>query len=291
MKIVECVANFSEGRNEATVTAIAQEIAAVEGARLLHRTMDPDHHRSVLTFAGSPEGVAEAAFRAVRKAAELIDIGPHRGVHPRVGSADVVPFVPMEETTLEECARLARDTGKRIWEELRIPVYLYEAAAQHADRQRLENVRREVRTNPDAIPDFGDRATHPTAGAAVVGARKVLVAYNIDLRSKDVAVAQKIARAVRASSGGLAHVKALGLYLETRGVAQISMNLTDLDVTPVHVVYERVRREAASFGVEVSGSEIIGLIPRRALERAAEYFLKIQNYTPDVVLEQRLERH
>jgi len=202
VKVIECVPNFSEGRNEATVIAIAQEIGAVAGVKVLHRTMDTDHHRSVITFAGTPDGVAEAAFRAIKKAAALIDLREHEGVHPRVGSADVVPFVPIEGVTLEECARIAAETGKRIWEELGIPVYLYEAAARIPDRKRLENVRREVR-NPDAIPDFGDRSRHPSAGVTVVGARNVLVAYNINLKTADVEVARNIARTVRASSGGL----------------------------------------------------------------------------------------
>lgn len=291
MKIVECVANFSEGRNEATVTAIVQEIGAIGGISLLHRTMDPDHNRCVITFAGRPDDVAEAAFRAVRIAAALIDLTQHEGVHPRVGAADVVPFVPIEDVTLEDCAHLARETGRRIWDELRIPVYLYEAAAKSAGRTRLENVRREIRVNPLAVPDYGDRPTHPTAGATVIGARKLLVAYNINLNTEDVGVARNIATSIRASSGGLPHVKALGLHLRTRGLAQVSMNLTDIDITPVHVVYEAVRREAESYGIEIQSSEIIGLIPRRALEQAAQYFLKIENYAPSAVLEQRLEKH
>lgn len=291
MKIVECVANFSEGRNEATVTAIVQEIGAIGGISLLHRTMDPDHNRCVITFAGRPDDVAEAAFRAVRIAAALIDLTQHEGVHPRVGAADVVPFVPIEDVTLEDCAHLARETGRRIWDELRIPVYLYEAAAKSAGRTRLENVRREIRVNPLAVPDYGDRPTHPTAGATVIGARKLLVAYNINLSTEDVGVARNIATSIRASSGGLPHVKALGLHLRTRGLAQVSMNLTDIDITPVHVVYEAVRREAESYGIEIQSSEIIGLIPRRALEQAAQYFLKIENYAPGAVLEQRLEKH
>lgn len=295
-RIVECVANFSEGRDPRLVEAIAEAVLGEPGIALLHKTLDPDHNRSVLTFAGAPEAVLAAAVRSVGAAVERIDLTRHSGVHPRIGAADVVPFVPVENVTLEDCVALAHEAGRRIWETCRVPVYFYEAAALRADRVRLEQVRRgqfEVLrelapADPARRPDIGGPALHPTAGAVAVGARKVLIAFNVNLATEDLEVARAIARKIRASSGGFPHVKALGLPLASRGLVQVSMNLTDYEQTPVHVVYEAIRREAAHLGVDIAGSEIIGLIPRAALERAAESALRIENLQPSTVLETRI---
>jgi glutamate formiminotransferase len=295
-RIVECVANFSEGRCERTVDAIAGSISAVPGVALLHRTMDADHHRSVLTFAGSPAAVVEAAVRAAGKAAELIDLNRHSGVHPRVGAADVIPFVPVEGVTLEDCVAMAGEAAQQIWDRWQVPVYLYEAAARRSDRAPLENVRRggfeklreEVRTNPDRRPDIGGPELHSTAGAAIVGARRFLIAWNVNLATADVTIAKQIARKIRASSGGFAHVKALGLSLSSRGLSQVSINLTDFETTPLHTVYDTIRGLAEAAGVQIAGSEIIGLIPRRAIEGSAAHYLKCENFRPDIVIEHRI---
>ena len=295
-KIVECVPNFSEGRDQAKVDAIAGAMLAVSGVALLDRELDADHNRSVITIAGAPEAVAEAAFRGVSKAVELIDLTVHKGVHPRIGAADVVPFVPVEGMTLEDCVRLAGQVGERIWTELKVPVYLYEAAARRPENANLEYIRRgqfealseEVKTNPDRQPDFGEAALHPTAGATVVGARKFLIAYNINLGTPDVEIAKRIAKAIRYSSGGFRFVKAMGVPLASRNLAQVSMNLTDFEQTPIHRVFEAVRLEAERCGVAVVGSEIVGLVPKKALEMAAEHYLRFENFTPGLVLENRL---
>lgn len=295
-KLVECVPNFSEGRDASRVEEIAAAIASVPGVVLLDREMDADHNRSVLTFAGPPEAVLEAAFRSVERAVALIDLNRHQGVHPRIGAADVVPFVPIEGITMEDCVRLAERLAEAVWQRLGVPVYFYEAAARRPDRVHLENIRRgqfeglreEVLTNPDRAPDVGEPRLHPTAGAVVIGARKFLVAYNINLGTADVEVAKKIARAIRFSSGGFRYVKAMGVLLPSRNLAQVSMNLTDFEQTPVHRVFEAVRTEAARYGVDIVGSEIVGLIPRRALEMAADFYLRCENFSSDLVLENRL---
>jgi glutamate formiminotransferase len=290
------VPNFSEGRDAARVEDLAAAIASVPGVVILDREMDADHNRSVLTFAGPPEAVLEAAFRGVERAVALIDLNRHHGVHPRIGAADVVPFVPIEGVTLEDCVRLAERLGEAVWQRLRVPVYFYEAAARRPERVNLENIRRgqfeglreEVQTNPDRAPDLGEPRLHPTAGATVIGARKFLIAYNINLGTADVEIAKKIARAVRFSSGGFRYVKAMGVPLASRNLAQVSMNLTDFEQTPVHRVFEAVRTEAARYGVNIVGSEIVGLIPRKAVEMAAEFYLRCENFASDVVLENRL---
>ncbi len=295
-RLVECVPNFSEGRDAARVEDIAAAIASVPGVVILDREMDADHNRSVLTFAGPPDAVLEAAFRGVERAVALIDLNRHEGVHPRIGAADVVPFVPIEGVTLEDCVRLAERLGEAVWQRLRVPVYFYEAAARRPERMNLENIRRgqfeglrdEVQTNPDRAPDLGEPRLHPTAGATVIGARKFLIAYNINLGAADVEIARKIARAIRFSSGGFRYVKAMGVPLASRNLAQVSMNLTDFEQTPVHRVFEAVRTEAARYGVDIVGSEIVGLIPRKAVEMAAEFYLRCENFSSDVVLENRL---
>jgi glutamate formiminotransferase len=295
--IVECVPNFSEGRDARKVDTIAAAVVSVQGVRLLDITLDPDHNRSVITFAGPPDAVGEAAIRAVARAAESIDLNQQAGVHPRIGAADVVPFVPVRDVTLQACAGLATIVGEQIWRRLGIPVYLYEAAARRADRVNLENIRRggfeklreAVRTDPQRRPDFGDAELHPTAGATVVGARKFLIAFNINLRTPDVGIAREIARKIRASSGGLPCLKAMGVRLESRNLAQVTMNLTDFERTPVSQVFAAVRDEAAARGVSIAASEIIGLIPRKALEGAEEWAPTVEGFRPEMILENRLE--
>src|SRR4051794_14302272 len=295
-QLVECVPNFSEGRDTAKIDAIVQSILAVPDVALLDREQDADHNRSVLTFVGPPAAVADAAIRAVEKAVALIDLTQHQGAHPRIGAADVVPFIPVEGVTIEECVRLAERVANEIWTRLKVPVYLYEAAAKRPDRANLENIRRgqfealvqEMGKVEARAPDCGDPICHPTAGATVVGARKFLIAYNVNLGTPDVSIAKKIAKTIRYSSGGFRFVKSMGLMLESRNIAQVSINLTDFEQTPMHVVFETVRREAERWGVPVVGSEIVGLIPRKAIELSAEYFLRYENFRPELVLENRI---
>ena len=291
--LVECVPNFSEGREKSKVDTIV-EAMKLDGVYLLDREMDADHNRCVITLVGEREAVQEAAIRGVGKAAELIDLNQHQGAHPRLGAADVIPFIPIEGLGLEDCVAMARHAGAEIWKRYQIPVYLYEAAATSPERQNLENIRRgqfegirdEIATNPARRPDFGELRVHPTAGACVVGARKFLIAYNIFLSTADVEVAKKVAKAVRFSSGGLRFVKAAGFLV--RGQAQVSMNLTDFEQTPMHRVFEMVRTEAARYGVVPVSSEIVGLLPKKALEQAAEGYLQIENFNSSLILENRL---
>jgi glutamate formiminotransferase len=291
--LVECVPNFSEGRDPAKVDAIV-EAMRIPGVYLLDREMDSDHNRCVITLVGDREAIQEAAIRGVGKAAELIDLTHHQGAHPRMGAADVIPFIPIDGVTLDDCVAIARHVGVEIARRFEIPVYLYEAAATTPERQNLENVRRgqfegirdEIATNPARKPDFGEARVHPTAGATVVGARKPLIAYNIFLNTPDVAIAKKIAKTVRFSSGGLRYVKGAGFLV--RGMAQVSMNLTDFEQTPIHRVFEFVKREAARYGLTPVSSEIVGLIPKLALEQAAEWFLQVENFDSSLILENRL---
>ena len=291
--LVECVPNFSEGRDKAKVDAIV-EAMKMDGVYLLDREMDHDHNRCVITLVGEREALQEAAIRGVGKAAELVDLNVHHGAHPRMGAADVVPFIPIEGVTIADCVAMARHVGAEIWKRFQIPVYLYEAAATTPERQNLENIRRgqfegiraEIATNPARKPDFGEARVHPTAGATVVGARKFLIAYNIFLNTPDVEIAKKVAKAVRFSSGGLRYVKGAGFPV--RGLAQVSMNLTDFEQTPIHRVFEFVKREAARYGVMPVSSEIVGLIPKKALEQAAEWFLQMENFDSSLILENRL---
>ena len=287
--MVECVPNFSEGCDAAKVARIAAAIQSAPGVAVLDQTLDADHNRSVITFAGAPEAIAEGALRGIASAVAEIDLNRHQGVHPRVGAADVVPFVPIAGITLAECAIIAARAGEQVWRRLGVPVFLYGAAATRPDRVALENVRREVRTQRDRYPDFGEGDLHPTAGATVVGARNILIAFNVNLETADVAIARAIARKVRFSSGGLPHVKALGVFLRSRGISQVSMNLTDFEQTPVHLAFQAVREEATRLGVKVRSSEIVGLIPRKALEMAAGCDLRIENFRPELVLEDRLK--
>jgi glutamate formiminotransferase/formiminotetrahydrofolate cyclodeaminase len=291
--LVECVPNFSEGRDKAKVDAIVDAMK-MPGVYLLDREMDTDHNRCVITLVGDRDAIQEAVIRGVGKASELIDLTKHQGAHPRMGAADVVPFIPIEGVTIEDCVAMAKHVGAEIWKRFQIPVYLYEAAAATPERQGLENIRRgqfegirdEIATNPARRPDIGEPRIHPTAGATVVGARKALIAYNVFLNTTDVDIAKKVAKAVRYSSGGLRFVKGAGFLV--RGLAQVSMNLTDFEQTPVHRVFEYVKREAARYGVIPVSSEIVGLIPKKALEQAAEWFLQVEHFDSSLILENRL---
>jgi glutamate formiminotransferase/formiminotetrahydrofolate cyclodeaminase len=291
--LVECVPNFSEGCDRAKLDAIVAAMK-VDGVYLLDREMDADHNRSVITLVGERDAIQEAVIRGVGKAAELIDLNVHKGAHPRMGATDVVPFIPIDGVTIEDCVAMARSVGEEIWKRYQIPVYLYEAAAATPERQNLENIRRgqfegiraEIATSAARKPDFGEAKLHPTAGATVVGARKFLIAYNVFLNTPDVDIAKKIAKAVRFSNGGMRFLKGAGFLV--RGMAQVSMNLTDFEQTPVHRVFEMVKREAARYGLVPVSSEIVGLIPKKALEQAAEWFLQVENFDSSLILENRL---
>jgi glutamate formiminotransferase/formiminotetrahydrofolate cyclodeaminase len=295
-RLIECVPNFSEGRNAATVEAIVGVMSGVPGVYVLGREMDADHNRCVVTLAGEPEAVAEATLLGTGKALELIDLTKHSGAHPRVGATDVLPFIPIDGMTIEDCVALARRVGNEIWKRYRIPVFFYEAAATRPERANLENVRRgqfeglreELKHNHDRQPDVGEPKLHPTAGVTVVGARKFLVAYNVNLNTSDIGVANKIAKAIRFSSGGLRYVKSMGVELKARNLAQVSINLTDFEQTPMHRVYEMVKREAARYGAMPVGSEIVGLVPKKAIEMAADFFLQLENFSPAQVFENKL---
>jgi glutamate formiminotransferase/formiminotetrahydrofolate cyclodeaminase len=296
-RLVECVPNFSEGRKVETVERLAQEIESVEGAVVLDWHIDADHNRSVITFVADAEAVVEAALRACRLASELIDLRQHTGQHPRVGALDVLPFVPVRNVTIAECVGLAHEAGERIARELNIPVYFYERAAKRPERVNLEDVRRggfEVLREEIAKvelqrgPDVGPSVVHQSAGAVVVGARPFLIAYNVNLQTDDLAIARKIARAVRGRDGGLRYLKALGFELPTRGIVQVSMNLIDYEKTSLHHAFAAVKREAERYGVRVAGSEIVGLVPQSAIDRASEYFLQIENFAPGLILENRI---
>ncbi len=295
-RLIECVPNFSEGREPKKVEAIIAAMSAVAGVYILDREMDADHNRCVVTLAGEPGAVGEAALLGAGKAMELIDLTKHSGAHPRVGATDVLPFIPIEGMTIEDCVALARRVGHEIWKRYRIPVFFYEAAATRPDRTNLENIRRgqfeglqeEMKKNHDRQPDVGEPKVHPTAGVTVVGARKFLVAYNVNLNTADIGIANKIAKAIRFSSGGLRYVKSMGVQLKARNLAQVSINLTDFEQTPMHRVYEMVKREAARYGAMPVGSEIVGLIPKKAIEMAADFFLQLENFSPAQVFENKL---
>jgi glutamate formiminotransferase / formiminotetrahydrofolate cyclodeaminase len=295
-QLVECVPNFSEGRDQGTVLALIDAVTSTADVTLLDHSMDTDHHRSVLTFCGPPDAIVEAAYRAVRLATELIDLRTHVGVHPRIGATDVVPFIPIRGTTMEDCVQLAKRLGKRVGHELEIPVFLYERAAGHADHAPLESVRRggleglafRMESDPDWIPDFGPPRLHERAGAIAIGARPLLIAYNVNLCSRDVEQARSIARAVRHSSGGLPSIKAIGVALSSRGMVQVAINVTDYLVTPILTVFQRVKAEAATRNIDVAGSELIGLAPQAALDQAAAVSLQLDRLDSSQVLETRI---
>lgn len=293
IKIVECIPNFSEARRNEVVEQIMEAICSVRGVQLLDRHSDLDHNRTVLTLVGEPAAVEEAAFAGIAKAAELIDLNQHEGQHPRIGATDVVPFVPISGVTMVECIEMAHRLGKRVAEELGIPVYFYEEAALRPERKNLEDIRRGeyeglkelIATDPTREPDLGPKVLGP-AGATVIGAREALIAYNIYLNTSDVSTAEKIARRVRHSSGGFRFVKAIGLLVE--GMAQVSMNLTNYHRTPMALVTETVRREAERYGTSIHHTEIVGLVPNQALVNAARWYLQLDGFDPEQLLDNRL---
>ena len=295
-KIVECVPNFSEGRRPEVIGAILGEIKSVPGVLLLDREMDKDHNRAVVTFVGGPEEVRSAAFKAIAKATQLIDMEKHQGEHPRMGATDVVPFIPISEVTQQDCVVLAEQLGKEVGEKLQIPVYLYEAAAKRPDRVNLAQVRKgeyegikvEIETNPDRKPDFGPPKMHPSAGAVAIGTRMFLIAFNVYLGTPYVGIAKKIAKSIRFSGGGFRFCKALGFEIKERGLAQISMNLVNYKKTTIFRVFEMIKAEAERFGVPIISSEIVGLTPQDALLDVAEYYLRLENFKKEQVLENKL---
>ena len=294
--LIECVPNFSEGRNREKIARLEEAIARVETACVLDTHIDPDHNRSVITFVAHPHHVVDAALNAVSLAAELIDMRQHTGVHPRLGATDVLPFVPIGGVTLDECAALAHRAGERIARELSIPVFYYERAALRPERINLEDVRRgafellreQIAVEPSRAPDVGPLQVHETAGAVAVGARPFLIAFNINLQTNDVSLARRIARAIRARHGGLPFVKALGFELQTRGLVQVSMNLVNYEVSGMEQAYQAVRKETEKLGIDIASTEIVGLVPEKALDTKAEYFLKLANFEEDKVLERRI---
>ena len=298
LPLVECVPNFSEGRRPETVEQIAAAIRAVRTACVLDTHIDPDHNRSVITFVASPEHIVDAAVQAVKRAAELIDMRTHQGEHPRLGATDVLPFVPVSQVTMDDCVQLAHEAGKRIAGELSIPVYFYERAALRPDRVNLEDVRRgalellreQIATNPERAPDEGAPVVHETAGAIAVGARPFLIAFNVVLRTEDILIARQIAKAIRARSGGLSFLKALGFRLATRKFVQVSMNLVNYEVTGMEAAYNAIVKETQRLAVEIESAEIVGLVPRAALNREAAYFSKLDNFSEAKILENQIAR-
>ena len=296
MSLVECVPNFSEGRKREVVDQLADVIQSVDTACVLDTHLDPDHNRSVITFVASRDNVVDAAVKAVALASRLIDMRRHQGVHPRLGATDVLPFIPIRDVTMDDCVTIAHRAGQRIASELSIPVFFYERAALRPDRVNLEDVRRgalellreQIATEPSRTPDDGPLMVHETAGAIAVGARPFLIAFNINLHTRDITIARQIARTIRARHGGLPFVKALGFELSTRGLVQVSMNLVNYEATGMAAAYNTVRDETMRLGVEIAGTEIVGLVPQAALDRDAEYFQKLENFSQDKVLENRL---
>jgi glutamate formiminotransferase len=284
-KLVECIPNFSEGRRKEVIEAIADAIRAVKGVRLLDYSYDQNHNRSVFTFVGDPEGVKEAAFASAAKAAELIDMTKHKGEHPRMGAVDVIPFVPVKDVTMEECVEISRQVGERIARELSIPVFLYEESATRPERKSLADIRRgefegmaEKIKGPAWAPDFGKPEIHPTAGAVAVGARMPLIAFNVNLNTSDINIAKNIAKVIRESGGGLKNVRAIGVMLEDKNIAQVSMNMTNYEKTSLYRAFELIKIEAKRYGVNVIGSEIVGITPMKALIDVAKYYLQLENF-------------
>lgn len=294
-KIVECVPNFSEGRRKEIVEAIVDEVRRTEGVKLLDYSSDADHNRTVVTFIGNPESVGNAAFNLAKKACELIDMTVHHGEHPRMGATDVVPFIPVSDVTTEECINIANEVGKRMGEELGIPVYLYEDAATKPERKNLADIRKgqyeaffDKIKEPEWTPDFGPSVMNAKSGVTAVGARVPLVAFNVNLGTSNMDIANNIAKTVRFIGGGLRFVKAMGVKLEERNIVQVSMNLVNYEKTAVYRAFEMIKMEAKRYGVPVVGSEVIGLVPMKALIDCAEYYLQIENFSMDQVLEKRI---
>jgi len=294
-KIVECIPNFSEGRDMAVVDALVAEAKSVPGVTLLDHSSDPSHNRSVFTLVGDPEGIAEVAFRLCKLAQEKIDLTKHTGEHPRMGATDVIPFVPIKNISVEECVEISKQVAERINKELNIPIYLYEYSASRPERENLAKVRKgqfegmnEKMQDPDWAPDYGTPQVHPTAGVSAVGARPPLVAFNINLDTDNLDIANAIAKTIRGSSGGYKYCKGIGIMLEDRNIAQVSMNMVNFEGTPLYRVMEAVRFEAKRWGVNIIGSEVIGLAPAKALIDCAEYYLQIEDFDYD---KQVLENH
>ncbi|MFV9566881.1 glutamate formimidoyltransferase [Thermoanaerobacter mathranii] len=294
-QIIECVPNFSEGKDQGKIAQLVKEVVSTEGVKLLDYSSDKDHNRTVITFCGDAKGVKEAAFKLIKRASEIIDMRYHKGEHPRIGATDVVPFIPVKNVTMEECVQIAREVGERVGKELNIPVYLYEEAATTPERKNLENIRRGEYENffekikqPEWKPDFGPQEMNPKSGATAIGARNFLIAYNVNLATDNIEIANKIAKAIRFSSGGYRYVKAIGVNLKERGIVQVSMNLTDFNKTPIYRVFETIKAEAERYGVNVIGSEIIGLVPAKALFDVADYYLRIENFSENMVLENKI---
>jgi len=297
-KLIECVPNFSEGRKKDIINSIANAARGKENVKVLDVEWDKDHNRSLVTLVGEPEAVFQAAWAMIQKATELIDMEKHQGEHPRIGATDVVPFIPVANVTMEECIELAKRLGKKVGKELKIPVYLYEAAATKQDRVNLANIRKgeyeglkkEIATNPDRKPDFSPAKMHPTAGAMVIGARKFLIAYNVNLDSKDVQIAKDIAKLVREKDGGFPAVKALGFEIKDKGFVQVSMNLCDFEKTNMDTVFQKIKKEAGKRGVKILGSEIYGMIPKAALGEIDLNELQLIDFKKDQILEEKLQR-
>lgn len=284
-KIVECIPNFSEGRNEEVIQALVDTAKSVPGVTLLDYSSDASHNRSVFTLVGDPEGIQEVAFKLCKVASEKIDMTKHSGEHPRMGATDVIPFVPVKDITAEECIEISKKVAERIYNELEIPSFLYEDSASCEERRNLAKVRKgqfegmpEKLLKPEWKPDFGERKIHPTAGITAIGARMPLVAFNVNLNTSDINIANAIAKTIRASSGGYKYCKAIGVMLEDRNIAQVSMNMVNYEGTPLYRVFEAIRAEAKRWGVSIIGSEVIGLTPVKALVDCAEYYLKIENF-------------
>ncbi|MEM0466845.1 MAG: glutamate formimidoyltransferase [Candidatus Thermoplasmatota archaeon] len=296
VKIVECVPNFSEGRNKKTIDAIHQLIQKHTDVHLLDFSPNADHNRTDVTLIGPPDKIKAVALDIAIKCVELIDMNKHKGEHPRMGAIDVVPFIPISEVTMEDCIKLAHEFAKEFSEKTNVPCFLYEEAAQREDRRNLADVRRgeyeglknEIGKNPDRIPDYGPHKMHPTAGATAVGARFFLIAYNVNLGTNNVEIAKKIAQAVRHSSGGYRYVKAMGFEIKERNIVQVSMNLVNYQKTPLFRVFETIKNEAERYGVPVIGSEIVGLIPVEALSQVADHYLRLEHFTTDQILEKKL---
>ncbi|HWR09913.1 glutamate formimidoyltransferase [Sporomusa sp.] len=294
-KLVECVPNFSEGRRPEVIAAITEAVKKVAGVTLLNVNSDASHNRTVVTFVGEPQAAKLAAFNACAKASELIDMEQHQGEHPRIGATDVIPFIPVSDVTMEECVQLANELGQAIAEKLNIPVYLYEAAAKTPARVKLPDVRKgeyeglktAIRI-PERQPDYGPAQMHPTAGAVVVGARQFLIAYNINLSTSDVNIAKKIANCIREVKGGYKYCRAMGVMIEDRNMAQVTINMVDYNGTPLHRVFETVKSEAARYGVHVIGSEIVGMAPLQAFVDTAEFYLRLEGFNRKQVLEENL---
>lgn len=294
-RLIQCVPNFSEGRNKEVIEAIVEEVRKVKGVKLLDYSSDEDHNRTVVTFVGDLENIKEAAFNLAKKASELIDMTMHKGGHPRMGATDVMPFIPVSDVNMAECVDIAKEVGRRIGSELDIPVYLYEDAASADYRRNLADVRKgqyegffEKIKQPEWKPDFGPSEMNAKSGATAVGARVPLVAFNVNLGTSNVEIADKIAKTVRYLGGGLRFVKAMGVKLEERNIVQVSMNLVNYEKTAIYRAHEMVKMEAQRYGVPVVGTEVIGLLPMKALIDCAEYYLQIEDFSMEQILEKRI---